>query len=65
MQDLAVLAAWREIVHVDFCSRKGAKNAKNFYGMQDLAVLAAWREMVHARDFCSRKGAEDAKVLIA
>ena len=37
------------MVHArDFCSRKGAKDANDSYGMQDLAVLAAWREMVHS-----------------
>ena len=37
----------------DLFSRKGAKNAKDSYGMQDLADLAAWREflMIHARGF--------------
>ena len=45
MQDLAVLAAWREMVHArDFCSRKGAEDAKNSYGRLDLVDLAAWRE---------------------
>jgi hypothetical protein len=44
-------------------SRKGAKDAKVFYGVLDLAVLAAWREtlMIHARGLLSRKGEEDAK----
>ena len=35
--------AWRETLMIkreDFYSRKGAKNAKNSYGMQDLAGLA-------------------------
>ena len=45
----------------DLFSRKGAKNAKDSYGMLDLADLAAWREMVHARDLFSRKGAKNAK----
>ena len=70
MLDLADLAAWRETLMIkreDFCSRKGAKDAKESYGMLDLAVLAAWREtlMIKREDFCSRKGTEDAKVLIA
>ena len=42
MLDLADLAAWREMVHArDLFSRKGAKNAKDSYGMLDLADLAA------------------------
>ena len=96
MSDLADLAAWREILHVDFlisqrrggrkgiptecwtwriwrlserwftwifCTRKGAEDAKDSYGMSDLADLAAWREtlMIHTRGLFSRKGAKDAK----
>ena len=46
-----------------FCSRKGAEDAKDSYGMSDLADLAAWREtlMIHTRGLFSRKGAKDAK----
>ena len=60
------LAAWRlseRWFTRIFCSRKGAEDAKDSYGMSDLADLAAWREtlMIHTRGLFSRKGAKDAK----
>ena len=66
MLDLAVLAAWREMVHIGFCSRKGAEDAMNFYGVPNLSDLAAWREtlMIHARGLFSRKGAEGERIPI-
>jgi len=43
MQDLADLAAWRETLMIkreDFCSRKGAKDAKEFLWNAGLGGLA-------------------------
>jgi hypothetical protein len=63
MQDLAALRLCERWFTQIFCSRKGAEDAKNSYGMQGLAGLAAWREtlMIKREDLFSRKGAKNAK----
>ena len=53
MSDLADLAAWREILHVDFLISQRRGGRKGFLRNVELGGLAAWREtlMIHARGF--------------